>query len=193
MQYHAPSGLYLTKYRAYDPKDGRWLSRDPIEEAGGLNLYAYVRGNPIAYIDPLGLATCTYSISSHTLICTPNSGGGSLTLGPEGVFSGASKSCLNNPACADNKDEGPIPPGKYKMNQDDRVGHEGYWRLEPDPPTPGWKCLLGSRCGFMLHPGTYSLGCITADRKFPATMLQYDQINRLLQKENGANTLTVTQ
>jgi RHS repeat-associated protein len=56
MQYHAPSGLYLTKYRAYDPKDGRWLSRDPIEEAGGINLYSYVGGNPMMYVDPLGLA-----------------------------------------------------------------------------------------------------------------------------------------
>jgi hypothetical protein len=49
--------LYLTKYRAYDPRDGRWLSRDPIEEAGGLNLYGYVGGNPVSYVDPLGLAT----------------------------------------------------------------------------------------------------------------------------------------
>jgi RHS repeat-associated protein len=57
MHYHAASGLYLTKYRAYDPKDGRWLSRDPIEEAGGVNLYSYVGGNPLSYIDPLGLAT----------------------------------------------------------------------------------------------------------------------------------------
>ncbi|GHU14001.1 hypothetical protein AGMMS50225_24990 [Betaproteobacteria bacterium] len=44
MQYHQPSGLYLTKYRAYDPRTGRWLSRYPIGEAGGLNLYGYVGG-----------------------------------------------------------------------------------------------------------------------------------------------------
>ncbi|GHU10333.1 hypothetical protein AGMMS50225_13530 [Betaproteobacteria bacterium] len=56
MQYHAPSGLYLTKYRAYDPRTGRWLSRDPIGEAGGLNLYGYVGGNPVSFFDPLGLA-----------------------------------------------------------------------------------------------------------------------------------------
>jgi RHS repeat-associated protein len=45
MQYHAPSGLYLTWYRAYDPHVGRWLSRDPIEEDGGLSLYGYVGGD----------------------------------------------------------------------------------------------------------------------------------------------------
>ncbi|GHU04913.1 hypothetical protein AGMMS49960_21110 [Betaproteobacteria bacterium] len=57
MQYHQPSGLYLTKYRAYDPRTGRWLSRDPIGEAGGLNLYGYVGGNPVSFVDPLGLDT----------------------------------------------------------------------------------------------------------------------------------------
>ncbi|MDR1349700.1 MAG: hypothetical protein LBJ59_02755 [Zoogloeaceae bacterium] len=56
MQYHAPSGLYLTKYRVYDPNTGRWLSRDPIGEAGGINLYGYVGGNPASFVDPLGLA-----------------------------------------------------------------------------------------------------------------------------------------
>jgi RHS repeat-associated protein len=55
MRYHAASGLYLTKYRAYDPQTARWLSRDPIEEAGGINLYGYVGGNPISHTDPLGL------------------------------------------------------------------------------------------------------------------------------------------
>jgi RHS repeat-associated protein len=54
MRHHAPSGLYLTKYRAYDPQTGRWLSRDPIGEEGGVNLYGYVGGNPVLYIDPDG-------------------------------------------------------------------------------------------------------------------------------------------
>jgi uncharacterized protein RhaS with RHS repeats len=34
---------------------GNWLNRDPIEEEGGLNLYAYVDNNPINEVDPLGL------------------------------------------------------------------------------------------------------------------------------------------
>ncbi len=32
MFYHADSGLYLTQYRAYDPRTTRWLSQDPLGE-----------------------------------------------------------------------------------------------------------------------------------------------------------------
>jgi RHS repeat-associated protein len=52
---HQTSGLYLTLYRAYDSDLGRWLSRDPMEEEMGLNLYEYVVNNPINAIDPNGL------------------------------------------------------------------------------------------------------------------------------------------
>ena len=53
--YHARSGLYLAPYRAYNPTIGRWLSRDPIGESGGLNLYEYVSNSPIRLRDMLGL------------------------------------------------------------------------------------------------------------------------------------------
>ncbi len=43
-------------YRYYNPSTGRWLSRDPIEESGGLNLYGMVGNDPISFVDPLGLA-----------------------------------------------------------------------------------------------------------------------------------------
>jgi RHS repeat-associated protein len=47
--------VYFTHYRVYDPEAGRWLSRDPIGEEGGINLYSYVSGNPLSYVDPDGL------------------------------------------------------------------------------------------------------------------------------------------
>ena len=54
MFYHKGSGLYLTQYRVYDPETARWLSRDPIGEDGGLNLYGYVGGEPTLLNDPTG-------------------------------------------------------------------------------------------------------------------------------------------
>jgi RHS repeat-associated protein len=53
---HPDSGLAFALYRAYDPTHARWLNRDPIGVAGGINLYAYTSGNPVSGIDPLGLA-----------------------------------------------------------------------------------------------------------------------------------------
>ena len=48
--------LYYYRARYYDPKTGRFLSRDPIGFAGGdVNLYRYVRNNPINFRDPYGL------------------------------------------------------------------------------------------------------------------------------------------
>ncbi len=40
----------------YNPSSGRWLSRDPIEEAGGLNLYGFVSNDSVNRVDVLGLS-----------------------------------------------------------------------------------------------------------------------------------------
>jgi RHS repeat-associated protein len=53
--YHAQSGLHLAPFRAYSADLGRWLSRDPIGEAGGLNLYGYVGNSLIDHVDRFGL------------------------------------------------------------------------------------------------------------------------------------------
>jgi RHS repeat-associated protein len=50
------SGYYNYGYRYYSPELGRWLSRDPIGETGGVNLYAMVLNNPTNEHDKLGLA-----------------------------------------------------------------------------------------------------------------------------------------
>ncbi|MHB1465482.1 MAG: RHS repeat-associated core domain-containing protein, partial [Thermoleophilia bacterium] len=69
MLYDAATGLYLTKSRVYDPKTGRFLSRDILDESGkngvykgfpfgkdaiGTNLYGWCTNNPATKVDPSG-------------------------------------------------------------------------------------------------------------------------------------------
>jgi RHS repeat-associated protein len=53
--YNAETSLHYNGARYYDPKIGRYISSDPIGLEGGVNTYAYVRNNPLRYIDPRGL------------------------------------------------------------------------------------------------------------------------------------------
>ena len=47
-------GLTYYGYRYYDAELGRWINRDPIEELGGINLYAFVYNDGVNYYDYLG-------------------------------------------------------------------------------------------------------------------------------------------
>jgi RHS repeat-associated protein len=55
-EYDSQTGLNYYGYRFYSPELGRWLNRDPIGEAGGLSLFAYVGNAPTIDVDFLGLA-----------------------------------------------------------------------------------------------------------------------------------------
>lgn len=55
MLHNAATGLYLTQFREFNPAVGRWLSRDPIGEEGGENVYAYAADDPVDNNDPTGL------------------------------------------------------------------------------------------------------------------------------------------
>ena len=54
------SGVRYYGYRYYQPEIGRWASRDPLEELGGLNVYAFVANSPNSLIDLLGAKKVPY-------------------------------------------------------------------------------------------------------------------------------------
>jgi len=54
-EWEPETGLYFSRARFYDPYAGRFISRDPIGETGGINLYGYVLNNPVNLWDPFGL------------------------------------------------------------------------------------------------------------------------------------------
>ena len=58
-EYDWNTKLYYFRARWYNPEAGRWLSKDPIGIAGGLNLYAFCGNNPVNFVDPLGLCSET--------------------------------------------------------------------------------------------------------------------------------------
>ena len=52
--YDWETGLYYYGFRYYSAGTGRWLSRDPVAEAGGFHLYGFCANNPVRYIDAYG-------------------------------------------------------------------------------------------------------------------------------------------
>jgi RHS repeat-associated protein len=90
------TGLVYNFHRYYDPDVGRYISPDPINLAGGLNLYAYCP-DPVNYADPFGLAEhhqCSTSFqpggSDTTYVPTSDSGRNGPNNNPiPGVQSGA--------------------------------------------------------------------------------------------------------
>ena len=54
--YDPETGFYYYGYRFYSPELMRWITRDPIGEEGGVNLYAMCGNSPVNAIDNLGLS-----------------------------------------------------------------------------------------------------------------------------------------
>lgn len=67
------TGMYYYGRRFYLPHLGRWLNRDPIEEDGGENLYAFCKNNGLMYFDYLGMDFWGYFFDAVNVVA------GSLT------------------------------------------------------------------------------------------------------------------
>lgn len=57
------SGLNYNVNRDYESTTGRYIQGDPIGLDGGLSTYTYVGGNPLGFVDPLGLAQSPWYVA----------------------------------------------------------------------------------------------------------------------------------
>ena len=81
--YDRDTGLVRFGARDYDPQTGRWTAKDPILfEGGDANLYRYIEGDPINWIDPNGLAKKTNKGNRPE---NPNRRKGAENRGPTGT------------------------------------------------------------------------------------------------------------
>jgi RHS repeat-associated protein len=69
--YDAETGLHYNWHRFYDPETGRYISADPIGLAGGMNLYAYVGGQP-GYIAPVDSRDACYEAHDRRICACPD-------------------------------------------------------------------------------------------------------------------------
>lgn len=68
------TGLSYHNARYYIPWLGRWLSCDPIDLEGGINVYAYCYNNPIGHSDKSGTQTDPYAYKSNSLSVSMSTG-----------------------------------------------------------------------------------------------------------------------
>ena len=72
--YDDETDLVYYGYRYYNPSTGRWLSRDPIEEQGGLNLYGFTSNDGLNRSDMLGMWEILRSSQSRLADAIPDDG-----------------------------------------------------------------------------------------------------------------------
>ena len=77
-EYDSETGWYYFRARYFDPSVRRFVQEDPIGYGGGVNVYAYGDGAPLAGRDPSGLVMASFCILTGT--CT-SGGGGELHFG----------------------------------------------------------------------------------------------------------------
>jgi RHS repeat-associated protein len=185
-------GIYGYRARYLDQNLGRFISEDPARFGTSNNFYPYVSNRPTRFVDPTGLAQCLYQVGTHSLTCVSTENpANQITIDASTSHSGAGW-CKDKNSCEALPFVGPIPPGKYRMNKDDRPGHDTWYRLEPIPAVTWWQYYSGMRrAGLALHLGHISEGCINVDKDNPGAASQYQRLLQMLDSEQDENYMFV--
>jgi hypothetical protein len=156
--------------------------------SGGLNLFAYVGGDPVNWVDFYGLYACKYSISTHTMSCSSSTNYVEAPFESDNYVSGNNQipgplKPQNNPDLTGVPFHGPIPTGDYTIGP--KRTNSSRRNLSPANGNN-----MHGRNAFQIHgcsnPATCSEGCIAA-----TTNRTRDSLNDLLSREEGDNTLRV--
>ncbi len=126
-------------FRYYDPVTGRWPSRDPLGEYGGLNLYAFIFNYTIGYVDYLGLYKTEQAAAEAALQAALDL----FNSDPNNAKKGTEYCGYILKKCTDGKIE-------YSFNGPFVGSEPGYCRPKEDFSDP-WR-LSGSR--YHTHPSS---------------------------------------
>jgi RHS repeat-associated protein len=124
--YEFETGLVYYNFRYYNPELGRWMSRDPIEERGGYNLYGIVNNNLVDGWDNLGLE-----------------GTAEVSVGDQGVNTPGELNCLGHAAGV-----GDLQPNEGSTIEG--LVSELGWSCSPNISAKDCKCHCGEGKEFMM-------------------------------------------
>jgi len=149
-EYDLETGLIMMGVRYFDPREGRFISKDPISLLGGdFNLYSYVGNNVLNFVDPSGLTAIPATLGAGGAVGTAGATtgatvGGAATTGAIGTFCGALGSAAvfvigtstSTSTCADYppKDECNVKKKRCEQEWEDAFRKCSQWLSKPNPP-----------------------------------------------------------
>jgi RHS repeat-associated protein len=146
-RYDAETGFYQVRFRYLHPSLGRWLSRDPIKEYDGFNVYTYAANTPQNAVDAIGLLVSVIY----------DKGTGILTV----IDLDTQETIVINAESGGKPWGDSLPEGDYDVLE--QGGRSDFYRLEPIDSNYGDdKHDATGRDKFRLHKPGRTIGCIAA-------------------------------